>query len=52
MEPPELPPEPGQAQYLGPLEKEEDVRWALVISCILVVGAILLGLLQKVLGLF
>ena len=52
VEPPELPQEPQQSQYLGPPEKEEDVRWALLVGGIILVGAILVGVLQKIIGLF
>ena len=41
-----------QSQYLGPPEKEEDVRWALLVGGIILVGAILVGVLQKIIGLF
>ena len=52
VEPPELPQEPRQSQYLGSPEAEEDVQWALAVSGIILVGAILVGVLQKIIGLF
>jgi hypothetical protein len=50
MEPPQLPAEePQQPQDLGPSEKEEDVRWALLVAGIVLVGTTLVEVLRDIL---